>query len=94
MAKLNVAMAIEDRGDRVSYALVRFWLVPAAVWGLYTWYLGAVILPTSSFAIFLILLLLCTYTEFIAIRWPRSCGLDPGAFTYSLLNRSFLILVA
>lgn len=56
MAKLNVAMAIEDRGDRVSYALVRFWLVPAAVWGLYTWYLGAVILPTSSFAIFLILL--------------------------------------
>lgn len=56
MGKLKIAKEIADRGDRVSYVLVRFWLLPAALWGLYTWYLGAVILPVSSLIMFLVLL--------------------------------------
>jgi hypothetical protein len=81
MAKINVSIAIEDRGDRVSYALVRFWLIPAAIWGVYTWYLGAVILPLSTLCIFVILLFTLSlhkryHHTWAKVVWLGSGGLD------------------
>jgi signal transduction histidine kinase/CheY-like chemotaxis protein len=78
MAKINVAMAIEDRGDRVSYALVRFWLIPAAIWGVYTWYLGAVILPLSTLCIFVILLFALSLHKRHHHTWAKVVWLGSG----------------